>query len=80
MKWNLMMLLMRILLSVYMFDVSSGNTPGKPDRKTRRLSRNATSSRALFQSSGTSPKTTNKGNVFICMFHCESVMFIFIDK
>ena len=35
--------------------VLSGNTPGKPDRKTRRLSRNATTSRALFQG-GTSPK------------------------
>ncbi len=38
---------------------STGDTPGKPERKTRRLSRknrNATSSRALFQSSGTPPK------------------------
>ena len=36
--------------------VADENTPGKPDRKTRRLSRNAKSSRALFQSPGTSPK------------------------
>ena len=50
-----MLLLMRILLSVHVY-VSSGNTPGKPDRKTRRLSRNTKSSRALFQSPGTSPK------------------------
>lgn len=43
--------------------VSSGNTPGKPDRKTRRLSHNATSSRALFPSPGTSPKV-----IALCTF------------
>ncbi len=38
---------------------SKGDMPGRPERKTRRLSRkngNATSSRALFQSSGAPPK------------------------
>ena len=37
---------------------SKGDTPGKPERKARRRSRNgnATSSQALFQNSGTSPK------------------------
>ena len=37
---------------------SEGDTPGKPDKKTRRRSRmkNLTSSRNLFQSPGTSPK------------------------
>lgn len=43
-----------------------GDTPGKPDNKTRRLNRmkNPTSSRALFQSPGTSPKVKYKFEVF----------------
>ena len=37
---------------------SIGDTPGKPNRKTRRISRNhSTTSRSLFKPATTSPKT-----------------------
>ncbi len=38
--------------------LTKGDTPGKPNKKTRRIfhTENASTSRALFQSPGTSPK------------------------
>ena len=45
----------RAYMRVFTF---KGDTPGKPNNKTRKISRvnNSTSSRTLFQSPGTSPK------------------------
>jgi hypothetical protein len=44
-----------------------GDTPGKPTRKTRRLSRveNSSSSRSLFQSPGTSVKVLNINTIMV---------------
>jgi hypothetical protein len=46
---------------------SQGDTPGKPNRKSRRVSRMecSTSSRPLFQTPGTSPKVKCSSNYIL---------------
>lgn len=51
---------------------SEGDTPGKPSKKTRRVScaASSTSSRALFQTPGRSPKVLNTVSFYYIKYIC----------